>query len=411
VTTPTSPDRLASVVPSGIVYALQFAAVGAWSAYAIVYFQALGVAIGVIGVLIAIPSVVAIFAAPAWGLAADRLGDMRAPYLVAALWAAAASLVLALGPTMPWLVVVVIAVAIGSAGTTPLLDARTVQRLWPRRERFGQARAWGSLAFMAATVAVGVIIPLTGLPAIFIVYAVTMAGAGIAAMALLGREDRGLRIGGIGPLAAVGLLRKPGLGLFFAGSVVVWISAVGSMALFSLRVVELGGDTTLVGIGWAVNAMFEIPLMLAFPRLARRVRVEWLIVIGACAFAVRCALWGAVGSAVPFMVVTALGGFGYALVLVGTTTYVASRVSSGLQATAQALFSSTAFASGAIVGSILAGQIAAAGGLGAVYPVAAVGSVLGAGLIWAAIVRPGRADPAAGTLGRAAASLAADQST
>jgi PPP family 3-phenylpropionic acid transporter len=402
VTTPTSPDRMASVVPSGIVYALQFVAVGVWSAYAIVYFQALGVAIGVIGVLVAVPSIVAIAAAPAWGLVADRMGDMRQPYLVAALWAAAASVVLALGPTMPWLVLVVVAVSIGAAGTTPLLDARTVQRLWPRRERFGQARAWGSLAFMATTVAVGAVIPLTGLPAVFIVYAIAMVGAGVAAVALLGREDRGLRIGGIGPLAAVGLLRKPGLGLFFAGSVVVWVSAVGSMALFSLRVVELGGDTTLVGIGWAVNAMFEIPLMIAFPRMARRVRVEWLIVIGGCVFALRGALWAVVGTAVPFLVVTALGGFGYALVLVGTTTYVASRVPSGLQATAQALFSSTAFASGAIVGSILAGQIAAAGGIGAVYPVAAVGSLVGALLIWAAIVRPGRASASAATAATAA---------
>ena len=31
----------------------------------------------------------------------------------------------------------------------------------------------------------------------------------------------------------------------------MWMSAVGSMTLFSLRVIELGGDTRLVGIGWA----------------------------------------------------------------------------------------------------------------------------------------------------------------
>ena len=87
---PPSPARPpASIVPSGIVYAFQFAAVGVWVAYATVYFQALGVSLALIGILAAVPSAVAIVASPAWGLVADRLGDVRPPYLVAALWAAA----------------------------------------------------------------------------------------------------------------------------------------------------------------------------------------------------------------------------------------------------------------------------------------------------------------------------------
>ena len=84
---------------------------------------------------------------------------------------------------------------------------------------------------------------------------------------------------------------------------------------------------------------------------------------------------------------TSLGGSGYALAMVGTTSYVAARVPGSLQATAQALFGSTAFAVGTIVGAIMAGQVAAAGGLWAVYPAMGVVAAVGALMVWAAIAR------------------------
>ena len=355
-------------MPSWVVYGFQFIAIGAWAAYAAVYFAALGIDIAVIGVLAAVPAAVAILASPAWGLVADKVGDMRLPYLVAALWAALAGVVLALAPPMPWLAFAVLLLSVGTAGLTPLIDARTIQRLWPHRERFGQARVAGSFAFMAGTIGSGLLIAASDLRMLFVVYALGMTGAGVAAVLLLGRPHGARKVGTVGPMAAMGLLRLPGLALFLAGSCVMWVSAVGSMTLFSLRVVELGGDTALVGIGWATSALFEVPVMLLFARLARRVRVEWLIVIGALLFVVRAACWSVADSPLALIAFTSLGGSGYALAMVGTTSYVAARVPGNLQATAQALFGSTAFSVGTIAGAVMAGQVAAIGGLWAVYP-------------------------------------------
>jgi PPP family 3-phenylpropionic acid transporter len=161
----------------------------------------------------------------------------------------------------------------------------------------------------------------------------------------------------------------------------MWVNAVGSMALFSLRIEELAGDTALVGIGWATSAAAEIPFMLLFSRLVRRFGLGRLIVLGALFFVVRAVLWSI--STTPLMLIasTTLGGGGYALAMVGTTSYVAARVPSQLQATAQALFGSTTFAFGSIAGSILAGQIANAHGLWAVYPVGGVVAAIAVVLI------------------------------
>lgn len=371
---------------------------GAWIPYASVYFQARGIDLALIGILGALPFAVAIVGAPTWGLIADRLGDVRPPMLVAALWAAAAAAWLLTGPPMPWLAIGVIALAAGTSALTPLLDARTIQRLGAHRERYGQARMWGSVGFIAVSVLVGVIVQATEPAGMLAVYAALLASTGIAAAALLGRGRRPPRASGIGPLAALRLLRQPAFGLFFVGSVVVWIAATGVMAFFSLRLVELGGDARLVGLAWGVNALAEVPVMFGFRRLARRVSVERLLVAGALVFAGRSALWTLTGNAAGLVLVAGLGGPGFALYLVGTIAYVAARAPAHLQATAQALFSGVAFAIGNIIGAVLAGMLAEAAGLTAVFPAAALASLGGAGLIAVAVLgqRGATATPSVG---------------
>lgn len=396
---PPHRSSLAGVLaPSWVVYGFQFVGIGAWTAYITVYLEQLGVDLAAIGVLAAVPGAVAILAAPAWGLVADRLGDMRLPYLVAGLWAAAAGLALVTGPGMPWLALLVLALSVGAAGMSPLVDARTIQRLWPARERFGLARVAGSLAFTAGTIGTGILVAASEVRVMFVVYALAMSGAGVAAVALLGRPRRAAgekRVVNVGPRAALGLLGERGLGLFFAGSAVMWTASMGAMTLYSLRILELGGDATLVGIGWGMTALFEVPFMLLFTRLARRFPVEALIVTGSLLFVVRGVLWTVADTPVAVIAITTLGGAGFALALVGTTAYVARRAPVHLQATAQALFGATTFSIGSIAGAILAGQVAAAGGLWAIYPVSVVGSVAGAVMVWWAIARR-RWVPAAG---------------
>ncbi len=376
-----------ALAPPATVYFLLFAAVGCWIAYAAVLFADQGLDLAAIGLLASIPSAVSIVGSPTWGLVADRLGDVRPPLLVASLWGASMATLLVVQPPMPWVVLVVVALAAGTSGMTPLVDARTVERLGRERDRFGQARAFGSVGFIVSTLLVGVLVQATGTASMLVVYVAALAATGIVGAAFLGRRTRTARASGVGPLGAMRMLRDPGMGLFFAGSVVVWIAATGVMAFFSLRLIELGGDARLVGIGWAANAVLEIPTMLAFRRIAGRVRVSWLLVAGAGVFVVRAVLFTVSSEPVGLILAAALGGVGFALFLVATTTYVAARAPAELQATAQALFSSTAFSIGMILGAILAGQIASRWGLPALFPVAAGVSLVGAVLVWAAVVR------------------------
>ena len=144
---------------------------------------------------------------------------MRGPYLVAAILAAGSGFVVALGLGPGGIILGVLGLAVGAAGMSPLLDARTIQRLWPHRDRYGQARVAGSFAFAVGSVATGLIIAETGTVAMFVVYGAAMAAAGVAAVLLLGRPGTTgteRRVASVGPLAALGLLREPGLGAVLA---------------------------------------------------------------------------------------------------------------------------------------------------------------------------------------------------
>jgi PPP family 3-phenylpropionic acid transporter len=380
------------------VYGFQFLAIGAWNAYATVYFEELGLPISLIGVLSAVPAAVAILASPAWGLVADRLGDMRPPYLVASIIAATSGFVIAAGLGPVGVVLGVLGLSIGAAGMSPLIDARTIQRVWPHRERYGQARVAGSLAFAVGSFMTGVIVTATGIASMFVVYGAAMAAAGAAAVLLLGKPRVGARDGdgerrvvNVGPLAAIGLLRQPGMALFLVASITVWVASTGAMALFSLRILELGGDATLVGIGWAITALLEAPFMILFPRFARRVAVERLVLLGTLLFVVRSVAWSLVTEPAVIIALTAIGSAGFALVLVGTASFVARVAPPHLAATAQALYGFTAFSFGSIVGAVMAGQIAATLGLWAVAPATAAGGLVGSLLVWVSLRQATRA--------------------
>jgi len=402
-------SREPSVVRPAIVYALLFGAVAAYVPYISVFLRSTGVDLGTVGLLIALYSAVSLVAAPVWGAVADAMGDVRVPILAAAVLAAGAAILLALVSGPLALAGSMALLAASTAGIIPMVDSRAV-RMVGQRERIGRARAWGSAAFIVIAFASGAAVGRFGPVGMFLLYVPTLIATGLAGYALLrlpgdeatsrtagaalaARERRtAAALSAFSLSAIVGVIRQPLIGLFFVGSIVVWTSFATLQTFVALHVVQLGGDATLVAATWSGSALTEIPLMFAFPELARRFGAERLVVIGAIAFALRAA---AVALAVtPWQVVAAspLAGIGFAFFYVGTVTWVARNLPRRMQATSQSVFTGTTVSIGAIGGSIVGGLIAGALSLAVLFGVAAVGHGLGAIVVWRAI---GRSRPVA----------------
>lgn len=400
------PDRQApigSVIRPAIVYAILFGGVGSYVPYIAIYLGSTGLDLGTVGALIALHAAVSLIAAPTWGAVADGLGEVRGPILVAGLLSAGAGGLLAIagGPLMLTLAMGLLAAT--SAGIIPMVDSRTV-RIVGQRERFGRARAWGSAAFIVIAFSASVAVARYGPVGMFVLEIPLAALTGLAGYVLLRLPDDdgpvrpgsaarrrprvgGGGLGGLSLSSILGVLRQPRIGLFFVASTIIWSSHAALQGFISLRIVALGGDPTVVAATWSIGALVEVPLMLAFPNLARRFGPERLVVVGAFGFAIRALGSALVGAPWLIVAVAPFGGIGFAFVYVGTVSWVAGAVPRDVQATAQGIFSGTSVSIGAIAGSILGGAIGGAQGLPTLFAIAAAGYAIGGLCVWWSIGR------------------------
>ena len=372
-----------------LAYLVYFAAIGAAYPYLPVYYRDLGLGLAQIGVLTAIQAAITLVLAPVWGGLGDRFPRTRVALPLAAAGATVGAAILFRAEDFPGVLVGSLILYGGIAGIAPTLDARTLETLGPeRRSRYGEVRAFGSLAFVLSTLGVGFLLDGWGAQALFWAY-LPFLFATVVVTATIPRRTAGLT-------RSVNLLRgagqfmaKPGMGLFFTGFTVVWTSLTAMNAFYSIQIVAVGGSPGLVGIAWSFGAAIEVPFMYAFPRIAARFGTERLVVAGAVMFAVRALLGAIVTDPIALVLIAPLEGLGFASVFVGGVTVVAARAPSGLQGTAQGLFSASAGLA-TIIGSIGGGAIAGALGIPGLFAVCAVVGLVGAAIVAAALLGPRR---------------------
>ncbi|MEA2622408.1 MAG: transporter, family, 3-phenylpropionic acid transporter [Chloroflexota bacterium] len=372
---PLSPSLLAR-----LAYVTVFGAIGATAPFLPVYYHELGIGLGVIPMLGALMAGSGLIGSPLWGAAADRFRGSRLVLPAAALVAALAGLSLAF-VGWPALVVVVFVLGIGSSGIGPVLDSRALEAVGADRHRYGRFRVWGSASFVVSAIVVGWLIERTGVRGLFLVYVPLLA---LTALIGLGLRPRGLvppmpRLTGV---AAV--VRSPVLGPFLLAALLTWASSSAINAYFSIYLGQIGAPDSLIGIAWAVGAVVEVPLMIAFPQLARRFGLERLMLVGAGCLLARAVTVVLVRD--PILVTSSmlLHGAGFALLIVGGVLYVARHAPVGAAATAQGVHTATAYSLAAILGPTTAGLLAGSFALPQVFAIAGIGSLSGVGaLAWA----------------------------
>ena len=369
-----------------LAYLVYFGAIGASFPYLPVFYRDLGLTLEEIGILTAIQAATQLVLGPLWGGLVDRFPRTRLTLPLAAVVATAGALDLFLATDFVAVLVGSMLLYAGLAGIGPTLDARTLETLGPgRRDRYGQVRAFGSLAFVLATLFVGLLLSVKGPRSLFWVYVPALL-ATVIVTSTIGRRGSNRPVSLF--RGATEILSAPGMLRLFGGFTVVWTALTALNAFYSIQIVALGGDTSWVGIAWAFGAAVEVPLMYAFPRLGARFGTERLLVLGAVAMALRAVL--AASAAVPFglVIIAPLEGFAFACVFVGGVTVLASRIPASLGGTVQGLFSASAGLA-TIIGSVAGGTIAGAAGIPALFAACAGLGLVGAGILaFAVLGRP-----------------------
>src|SRR4051812_35197428 len=248
-----------------LAYLVYYAAIGAAFPYLPVFYRGIGLGLAEIGALTALQATVQLLFAPVWGGLADRFPRTRVTLPLAALVATVGATTLFLSASFTAVVAGSMILYGGLSGIGPTLDSRTRETLGPeRRGRFGEVRAFGSLAFVLSTVAVGFLLDAEGARSLFWAYLPFLV-ATVVVTATIPRRPSMTR--SVSLLRGAGdFLATSGVALFLVGFIVVWASLAAVTAFYSIQIVALGGSPGLVGIAWAVGALIQGPYMYLFPR-------------------------------------------------------------------------------------------------------------------------------------------------
>ena len=161
-----------------------FGAGAVMSAYLPLWFADHGLTASEIGWVLGASSLLRVAGAPGGGWLADRLGRRRTMLSVAAGVAAVAAAAL---PGLRGLWPLLLATAllgVSSSMLAPLTDAITLMLSAARRLDYGRTRAWGSVAYMAATAGAGAALSRSGSVAVPWLLMCGYAGAAVLALRL-----------------------------------------------------------------------------------------------------------------------------------------------------------------------------------------------------------------------------------
>jgi PPP family 3-phenylpropionic acid transporter len=313
-------------------YAALFVVLGVQLPFLPVWLAAKGLDAGEIGVVLAIPMIVRVFAIPVATRAADRRDAVRAAIVVAA--AAAVAGYGAVGLAGGALAIMA-AFALASAFYTPMMplaDAYALRGLTQRGRAYGPVRLWGSAAFIAGSFAAGILLDVIAPDDLIwlIVAAMVLTMAAAGALAPLGP---GGSVARTPPRSAQKLWRDPTFVAVAAAASLIQASHAIYYGFATIEWQAAGLDGVTIGALWALGVLAEIALFAVSGRLP--VGPTALLLIGAAGAVVR---WGAMALDPPLALLPllqCLHAFSFGATHLGALGFIVQTAPAALGASAQ----------------------------------------------------------------------------
>lgn len=345
----------------GLFYAAYFFFGGVQLPFFPVWLEARGLDAGTIGLVIAVPMVVRVFATPAITHQADRHRALKSALVIAS---SVGMLAMVLVGTVEGAIAILLAYVIASAAFSPVLaltDAYALNGLTARGRAYGPVRMWGSVAFIGGNVGAGLFLEIVA-PGNLVWLLVALLAATVAAALALAPVDTADRPTAVTPAPPVAtLLRNP----VFIAVAVASSTIQGSHAMFygfsTLDWRAAGYSGTAIGVLWGIGVFAEIVLFAVSTRLPAWLRPTTLMAIGGVGAAVRWSIMAFDPPMAALPVLQLLHAASFGATHLGLMGYLARAIPKERAATAQGLIATV---SGIVTASAttLCGLIYAASG-------------------------------------------------
>ncbi|MHB0987014.1 MAG: MFS transporter [Devosia sp.] len=349
--------------------------------YLAIWLTGKGIAPEQIGIVNALPFLLMILFNQFVGRVADRASDWRSTIIVGSVLAAIGPILLFfvhdyLGILIVWALIVVPFQAIA-----PVVDAASMRLARRIGADFALIRVWGTIGFVAMTIAAGLFLDWYGAMAFLpLIVASNLLRMVTAFQLPLFRAPVAVSLGVAkarrqGPLVATRLRQvwRPWFLLPLIGVALLHGSHMMQMGFGALIWQQQGIPAWIIGPLWAVAPAGEIVVMLFFARLARRFSARHLILFACLAAIVR---WAGFAMGPPIWalaVLQLLNMATFGLSYLGIVNFIANWTSEDIAAEAQSFFTVIRQ-----VVTVLAltgfGFLTAQWGAGAFYGAAAMGA-------------------------------------
>jgi PPP family 3-phenylpropionic acid transporter len=380
----TVPSRSAGWLLASLYSAL-FLVYGAHLPYWPAWLEARGLSGTGLGVLLASSYLLRVVLLPLVTAWASRHGDVRGTIRLLLATAGVGFLVATrLGPSAGAAVVVSLATGLLLLPLTPLVDSVAVDQARAGGVVYGRVRVVGSLAFIVANLAVGVLVARLGIEVLPVWLAACAVGGCAIALALPAAPLPPAPA--VVPAAASWLSkipqvwREPGVMRLLVAAGLVQGSHGVYYSFGTLHWQQLGYSSDRIGQLWGLAVAAEVLLFAKAGALERRFSPQGLVAIGGGLAVLR---WVATAfdPALPLLaLLQVLHAASFAATHVGAVAFLARAVGPGLGATALGIYA--ALASGLFMGlvTLAAGPLYQRWG-GASYTLAALAAVVGLALL------------------------------
>jgi MFS transporter, PPP family, 3-phenylpropionic acid transporter len=366
---------------------LGYAGSGAFTPYLQLNFQQRGLGSGAIGMLTGIGPALGIFVPLVWGFAGDRWGQVRRLLAITSVGAALAFMLMSLPLQFTALMAASALFNAFSLGGGPLGNSLILAESERVKTDYGSLRMWASVGYAAGILLAGRLVAGWGTGSIFAIYSVLVM---LSLIPLVWVREAAFRSRSLDGAKMRTALANRGLQGILAVSFLWRVTAAAYYTFFTIYITGMGASPTLVSIAWATALVGEVTVLRLSGRIARRIGVRGLLVLGIGGSAVRWAIYAMVPSAqwaIPFQL---LHGLTFAATTTATILAVDGIFPPELRSTGQGLLSIVMWGLGGVVGSLGVGALAGPLGYRGLFAVSAVGSAATLGLMMLVMRRTGR---------------------
>lgn len=354
-------SRVKILVYFSLVQACTWITITGWG-FLVPYLQHVGLNSTQVGMTIALNGLMGVIAPPFWGRLADRLHSARKVFIVMLIGSALLWFCIPIAGSLPGVSMVMMSVLLQASmlfirPLVSILDSWVMHTLplYPGVE-YGSVRVWGSIGSCLSSMAMTACIRWWGIGCIFPAYLLCAVPTTVLCLCYRGKEGAPARVHE--PAARQGtlrdLLREKQYVLLLALLMAMNVPVNNGYTYISYLILQVQGDTAMVGVYTGLRAAFEIPCVLLCGVLLKKRAAGRLICLPAVCMIAEQLLYTLCTSTTQILCVAPLGGMAYGFFVPCMVRYTAELAPHGMEATAQAVSGSMYSLTG-IVCNVLGG--------------------------------------------------------